>query len=62
MFCVMEGGGYADALRAAGVAVDHREYRGMIHGLFGMIPAVDDAARAQQNVYTAFRRALSERS
>lgn len=53
-----EGKRYADALRAAGVSADHREYRGMIHGFLGMVPTVDDAARAQQDVQAAFRRAF----
>jgi acetyl esterase len=54
-----EGERYANALRAAGVPVDRRIYRGMIHGFFGMVPAVDDAAKAQQDVHAAFRNAFS---
>lgn len=53
-----EGERYADALRAAGVAVDHREFPGMIHGFFGMTPAVDDAVAAQRHIADALRRAL----
>jgi acetyl esterase len=54
-----EGQRYADALRAAGVPVERREYRGMVHGFFGMVPAVDDAVRAQHDVQAAFRQAFS---
>jgi acetyl esterase len=54
-----EGERYADALRTAGVPVDRRVYRGMVHGFFGLIPAVDDAAKAQQDVQAAFRNAFS---
>jgi len=54
-----EGAGYAETLRAAGVAVDHREFPGMIHGFFGMTPAIDDAVAAQRYVADALRRALA---
>ena len=54
-----EGKGYADALRRAGVAVEYREYPGMIHAFFGMVPAVDDAMNAQRAVAAAFGRAFS---
>ncbi len=53
-----EGAGYAEALRHAGVAVEYREYPGMIHGFFGMVPMVDDAMNAQRQVWAAFRRAF----
>jgi acetyl esterase len=53
-----EGAAYAEALRAAGTAVDRREYAGMIHGFFGMTPVVDDAVRAQADVASALKRAL----
>jgi acetyl esterase len=56
-----EGERFAEALRAANVPVERRVYRGMVHGFFGMIPAVDDAAQAQQDVQAAFRNAFSER-
>ena len=55
-----EGKRYADALRKAGVPTEYREYSGMIHGFFGMIPAIDDAAKAQQAVQIAFRHAFSQ--
>jgi acetyl esterase/lipase len=54
-----DGERYAEALRAAGVAVDYQEYAGMIHGFFGMMPAVDDAMNAQRAVWAAFRRAFA---
>jgi acetyl esterase len=54
-----EGKAYADALRRAGVAVEYREYPGMIHAFFGMVPIVDDAMNAQRAVAEAFRRAFA---
>lgn len=54
-----DGLAYADALRRAGVAVEHREYPGMIHAFFGMVPAVDDAMNAQRAVWGAFKRAFA---
>jgi len=54
-----EGVRYAETLLAAGVAVDHREFAGMIHGFFGMTPAIDDAVAAQRHVADALRRALA---
>jgi acetyl esterase len=54
-----EGADYATALRRAGVAVEHREYPGMIHGFFGMVPLVDDAMAAQRQVWAAFERAFA---
>ena len=54
-----DGESYAEALRQAGVAVEYREYPGMIHGFFGMVPVVDDAMNAQRQVWAAFRRAFA---
>ncbi len=54
-----EGQAYAEALRRAGVAVEYREYKGMIHGFFGMVPIIDDAMNAQRAVAAAFRRAFA---
>jgi acetyl esterase/lipase len=54
-----EGEAYAAALKAAGVAVEYRDYAGMIHAFFGMVPAVDDAMNAQRQVWAAFRRAFA---
>jgi acetyl esterase len=54
-----DGERYAAALRAAGVAVEYREYAGMVHAFFGMVPAVDDAMNAQRAVAAAFRQAFA---
>ncbi len=54
-----DGERYAEALRHAGVAVEYKEFAGMIHAFFGMVPAVDDAMNAQRNVWAAFKRAFS---
>jgi acetyl esterase len=53
-----DGEAYAEALRAAGVPVEYREYPGMIHGFLGMVPVVDDAMAAQRQLSAAFRRAF----
>jgi acetyl esterase/lipase len=54
-----DGEGYAEALRRAGVPVEYREFPGMIHAFFGMVPVVDDAMNAQRQVWTAFQRAFA---
>ena len=54
-----EGQSYAEALRRARVPVEHKDYPGMIHGFFGMTPAVDDAMNAQRAVRAAFKRAFA---
>ena len=54
-----DGERYAGALRRAGVPVEYKEYPGMIHGFFGMMPAVDDAMNAQRAVWAAFKRAFT---
>ena len=54
-----DGERYAGALRRAGVPVEYKEYPGMIHGFFGMMPAVDDAMNAQRAVWAAFRRSFT---
>jgi acetyl esterase len=54
-----EGQRYAEALRRAGVSVEHKDYPGMIHGFFGMVPAIDDAMNAQRIVSAAFKRAFA---
>ena len=54
-----DGAGYAEALLRAGVPIEYREYPGMIHGFFGMMPIVDDAMAAQRQVWDAFKRAFA---
>jgi acetyl esterase len=54
-----DGTNYAAALRHAGVPVEYREYPGMIHAFFGMVPAVDDAMNAQRAVWATFKRAFA---
>jgi len=54
-----DGERYAEALRRAGVAVEYREYAGMIHGFFGMVPIIDDAMTAQRAVAAAFKEAFA---
>ena len=54
-----DGQRYAEALHRAGAPVDYREYPGMIHAFFGMVPAVDDAMNAQRAVWAAFKRAFA---
>jgi acetyl esterase len=56
-----DGEHYAEALRRAGVPVEYREYPGMIHAFFGMVPVVDDAMNAQRAVWAAFKRAFAQR-
>ena len=54
-----DGESYAEALRRAGVPVEYREYPGMIHGFFGMVPVVDDAMAAQRQIWAAFKHAFA---
>ena len=54
-----DGERYAEALRRAAVPVEYKEYSGMIHGFFGMMPVVDDAMNAQRAVWAAFKRAFA---
>jgi acetyl esterase len=42
-----EGVALAGALAAAGTAVEHREYPGMMHGFYSFAPLVDDGRAAQ---------------
>jgi acetyl esterase len=54
-----DGERYADALRSAGVPVEYKEFPGMIHAFFGMVPQVGDAMNAQRMVWDAFKRAFA---
>jgi acetyl esterase len=54
-----DGARYAEALRRAGVAVEYREFAGMIHGFFGMVPIIDDAMNAQRVVAAAFKKTFA---
>src|SRR5439155_3457802 len=54
-----DGERYAEALRRARVAVEYREFKGMIQGFFGMVPIIDDAMVAQRAVAAAFRQAFA---
>jgi len=54
-----DGERYTQALRGASVAVEYREYKGMIHGFFGMVPIIDDAMVAQRAVAAAFKQAFA---
>jgi acetyl esterase len=51
---------YADALRRAGAPVEYKEFPGMIHAFFGMVPAVDNAMVAQRMIWAAFKRAFAQ--
>src|SRR5580658_9797778 len=54
-----EGLAYAERLKEAGVPVERHEYAGMMHAVFGMMPAVDDALNAQRTVWAAFKKAFT---
>ena len=54
-----DGVRYVEVLRRDGVAVEYRDYPGMIHGFFGMVPTLDDAMNAQRTVWAAFQRAFA---
>ena len=53
-----EGLHYVEALREAGVAVDHEIYRGVIHGFFAMPSVIDEARQAQAVVIGKLKAAL----
>lgn len=54
-----EGDAYAKRLAEAGIATDHQVADGMIHGFFGMTPAVPDALKWVDHAGTNLRKALS---
>jgi acetyl esterase len=53
-----DGERYAEALRAAGVAVTARRYPGMIHGFFWMAGVLDQARALFEDIGKDVRRAL----
>jgi len=55
-----DGERYAEALRRVGVPVEYKDFTGMIHAFFGMVPAVDDSMNAQRVVWAAFKRAFAQ--
>mgnify|MGYP001477074634 CR=1 FL=1 len=54
-----EGRAYAEALKKAGVAVEHVNYDGMIHGFFTMQKAFDEARAAVKTAAGKLRDALA---
>jgi acetyl esterase len=54
-----EGRQYAEALRAAGVSVDHREFGSLIHGFANFFPLGGDSATAMAELISALRAHLS---
>lgn len=55
-----EGVAYAKALASAGVAVEHRDYQGMMHGFYSFAPVIDDGAAAQMFTADRLRAAFSQ--
>lgn len=54
-----EGDRYAEALAAAGVAVDHRRFGTLVHGFANFFPLGGDSANATADVVSAVRAHLS---
>ncbi|BBY43321.1 alpha/beta hydrolase [Mycolicibacterium celeriflavum] len=54
-----EGRQYADAMRAAGVPVDHREFGPLIHGFANFFPFGGDSTTAVAEVISALRAHLA---
>jgi acetyl esterase len=54
-----EGQAYADRLVAAGVKTVHREFAPLIHGFIGMRGALQDAARAMDEMVAGVRHELA---
>ena len=55
-----QGIAYAEALRAAGVEVEHKNFEGLIHAFFHLGPLIDTAQEAVLDVATAARNALED--
>jgi len=54
-----EGQAYAERLAAAGVKTVHREFDSLIHGFIGMRGALQDAARAMDDMVVGLRHELA---
>ena len=54
-----EGRQYADALRAAGVTVDYREFGSLIHAFANFFPVGGDSATATTEAISALRAHLA---
>jgi acetyl esterase len=54
-----EGEAYAEALRDAGVPVEHSRYEGAIHGFWRWLAATSMSRRAVDEVAAALRAALA---
>lgn len=54
-----EGDAYANRLSDAGIATDHMVADGMIHGFFGMTPAVPDALKWVERAGANLKKALA---
>jgi acetyl esterase len=54
-----EGNQYAEALAAAGVAVDHRQFGSLVHGFANFFPLGGDSATAMAEIVSAVRAHLS---
>ena len=53
---------YANAMETAGVATEYICYDGMIHGFFGMTPAVDKAKLAMEDACNSLRKAFTNKT
>ena len=54
-----EGQEYADAMRAAGVTVDHRPFGSLVHGFVNFFPLGGDSATAVAEMISALRAHLA---
>ena len=61
MSCTMTASATPRRCAVPACPVEYKEYPGMIHAFFGMVPVVDDAMNAQRAVWAAFERAFAQR-